>query len=392
MKKIVNYISVVLFMLLLTTPLVLTFFSRAVLNRNIDVAMNGNFDNYFFPEIRPAAFLDGSFQNEFQEWWSNEFSGKNFLTKNYNQIQYSVFHHLGENSGIEVGKDNVLFEKIYIDEYLKRGDAFDYSLQDNIDNMQNFVSELSELNDKLNERGIALLVYTAPVKSDCLNDYFPALTGEERTEQERGIDVFREMIAKRPQIAYLDGQKYIEENLEKSIPVFYKTGSHWSRPAEQLVTLEIWNRLRDLTGLSVKQLEIGRLEKSDKPYWRDSDIFDLMNVWYGDKDEVYYQYEMLTMDSGDFAEPKILLQGDSFAVGFGKEFYDRELGTDLTYINYDYYYTQNNGGANPINGFDDIDFEALLDGLDIVIVETTNCNIRSYSSGFVAYLNDYLDK
>lgn len=391
MKKGINIIGVCLFFVLLLCPFVLTLISRGVVHKAIDVERYGYLEEYTFPEISMTNYLNGKFQEDFQKWWENNFSGRNFLTRTYNQIRYNAFGQGNENSGVEVGKEHVLFETAYIKEYLKMGDEYNYSLDDNRKSMENFVFELAQLDGKLKERGIDLVVYTTPAKADYCSEFFSKKYDGINNEGKRGIELFRELMAKQPQIMYLDGQKYIDEHLDSDIPVFYKTGSHWSRPAEQLITVELWNRIEEKNGLN-NAISLTELKSSAKPYWRDADICDLLNLWKEDMDESYYEYTMDTSKMNHDESLSILLQGDSYGIGFCKDYYDNKLGDDLTYINYNLYYTQKNGDNIPISGFEDMDFDAMLKDLDVIIIQTTNYRIRAYSDGFVSYLNAYLDE
>lgn len=86
--------------------------------------------------------------------------------------------------------------------------------------------------------------------------------------------------------------------------------------------------------------------------------------------------------------PRMILQADSFASFFQTYDYDQE---GMTYIFYDdslwspeeYY---------PLN--DDIrtvDLGKYLDKSDFVVIEVNEALLYQYSSGFVHYLNEYLD-
>lgn len=380
-------VFIIIFYIFITLPIIFHIIS-VILDTDIDVKLVDNSGiKYEKPLFNGKKFFNGSFQLEYENWWNNNFMLHGFMTKTYNQIRYDVFS-LSERI---IGKNHNIFEESYINEYLGLDGNADYNIEENRQMMDLYLSNLEELNDKLNSIGKKLMVYTTPSKCDYMSDDIPYkyhLKANSNTL--RAIDYFNSNI-KDTSICYIDSVKTIEES-NITTPIFYHSGIHWSRPAEQIVTNEILNQLSVLLNKEIKRVELSDLEMQTTPYWRDSDVLDLTNIW-NKPEEIYYQFKEEMVLPLNYKPFNILLQGGSFASGLRKSLIDNNIVNDIQYINYANAIFDKKDNITLISNqdWDKIDLSYLLDKTDVIIIEINEEYLRYYSNNFTNYLNDFLD-
>ena len=149
-------VFIIIFYIFITLPIIFHIIS-VILDTDIDVKLVDNSGiKYEKPLFNGEKFFNGNFQIEYENWWNNNFALHGFMTKTYNQIRYDVFS-LSERI---IGKNHNIFEESYINEYLGLDRNADYNIEENRQTMDLYLSNLEELNDKLNSIGKKLMVYT----------------------------------------------------------------------------------------------------------------------------------------------------------------------------------------------------------------------------------------
>lgn len=131
---------------------------------------------------------------------------------------------------------------------------------------------------------------------------------------------------------------------------------------------------------------------SETPFSRDSDVFDLLNVWNSYGEELFYEHESEMEFPELYDDMRILLQGGSFALGLREDTLKYYPDTVLNYVNYCTYFIDNEGGFYWLNdSWEELDLRECLDETDCVVIELNEARVHKYSNGFVDYLNDVLD-
>lgn len=373
---------VFLFILILYCPTILQGIG-SLWKVKTDVTLLGFTDSAVKPELSAASYWEGTFQNDYSVWYENQLPLRGVYTKTYNTLRFMIFH-LGNRP---IGKDDFIFETSYLNAELAIG-GYDYSIAENIDNMKDMVEHMSSVNEKLDESGKKLYVYIAPSKANIYPDNMPMeyvrLSQEDAV---RAVDLFRELISQTSVPFYICSD--MKEDLE--YPAFYSTGIHWSRTYEQLATQHIINDLSGITKRNYRNIVITGVENSKMPFWRDTDVYDLLNVWtYPSID--YYQYSVMAQTGTDYEPLKMILFGDSFADGLQRDIYDNLQEDKIYLINRNNTVIDVDGNYILINqDWNNIDWKAYLDDSDVVVVEMTEPEIVNYTYGFIKYLDSYLD-
>lgn len=359
-----------LLLLLLFAPILFSALSF-VTHKRLDVALRGEFQTVTLPELTMDGLKSGSWQRGVENWWNETFAPRGVFIKTNNQIRYSLFHE----SNRVVGKNRSLFEPLYIQAELALLPELDASVPETRERLEAYLEKLNTLGALLEEKGKKLIVYTSANKAAFQRDQIPdSFTVQQREGAESLISHLRTMQdAGQPCFPYLDTGRLLSANME--YPVFYKTGIHWSRTAEQLVSQRLMEMVEDVLGRKVPQISLGEAVSSREPFWRDGDLYDLLNVWLGARDSEYYEYRQSKVNDTDFQDVNILLIGGSFAMGLERSVAELKLG-NTDYINYaygsGYRYLRRNWDDNSIvllKTIEALDFQKLLDRNEIVVIE-----------------------
>ena len=384
------------FLVIIFAPLCVNVMSKCI-DKRIDTQLSGNFATNTKVELSAQTFLDGSFQKYFETKWDDTFGLHGVVIKTYNQLRYSLF---GEGTRI-IGKDGSVFEPLYIYTQLGYPEEYSCDSEDNKRLIEQYVERLNAISKKLEACGKHLIVYTTPSKADFDYDAIPArfFVGRDDTAAVSPVEYFRTLRDQGTfQFAYLDSTEAIRAQ-DPDYPVFYKTGIHWSRPAEQFVSQQLTKILQEQMGEKTVQLQLGELQSSESPYWRDADVYELLNIWKGKKDATYYEYATSTTQQ-DGKRLNVLLMGGSFAMGFERDLVELGISQTVQYLNYDYGIgvrflrtNQNDNDVTMFTSMQDLRLQTLLDGSDVVLIECNESVLlqRSAQDIFVEYLETFLD-
>lgn len=370
------------FLCIIFLPIFLNI-SSPLFHKQFDVTLNGYFDSYEKPALDVATYVNGEFQKKFESWLNSSIIPKNRFIKLYNQLQYSLFN---QPSNRILGKNHDVFEESYIVSELCMN-GVNYALPEKDAEMQAYVDKLESISRKLSAFGKSLVVYTTPSKAHYHRENIPDKYLLQAVSGKRGIDAFREKVA-RTDVPFLDTNLVAEKI---AYPVFYKTGIHWSRPVEQATSVELIDLMNNVRGANFRELLLGEIKEQSSPFWKDTDVFDLLNLYLPAEECTYYEYETNRTYPSEFDKLRVLLQGGSFSSGLQHDYFEAYAGDEVHAIFYDESIEYDGGYIRPLDGWDELDLQPLLDQTDIVLIELNEAVVSAYSSGFVEYLDNFLD-
>lgn len=373
---------VIAFLIIIYLPLFLAVCSW-VFERTLDIPLSGYTDEIEPVEFTLQNFCTGDFQNKYVKWLDANIKPRGVMIHCYNTLRYNLFRQ-GVNPIAENGD---VLENMYLYEKYCIGSDWDYSIPNNKSNMDVYVAELTEIQRKLLKHGKYLFVYTAPSKADWDYENISKKYINMRDDNSvRTYDYFKSTIEK-TNIPYIDCDE-IYSSLD--YPAFYSTGIHWSRTFEQKASAQIVEKLSELTGKKYRKILLGDVQKSETPFWRDSDVFNNLNIW-NKRNETYYEYTAVR-DEDDFDKMRILMYGDSFGQGLLKDITDRYPYEDVFFVGYNQFIQSQNAELIVLNqDWNNMDFAYYLDRSDVVVIEMVKPCIGQYSLGFTKALNTALD-
>lgn len=378
-----KYTVIALFLTVLALPTVLGALS-SITGKSLDTGLKGYFDRHDKPEFSGGSFRDSSFQTEYGDWFGSNYKPRGIYIKTYNTLRFNLF---GKAHNI-IGKDDYIFEFDYVSSELSLEPKNDFSLPENREKMEDYVYKLQRIQEELEKKDKKLLFYISTSKADLYHDYIPENYLIRKPEGSvRGVDYLMECLSG------TDVNWFWTVPMAEDLPCesFYATGIHWSRPFEQKVDIEILKRIRELTGKNMKTWELTDLQTSNEPYFRDTDVFDMMNLWNDPFTDTFYQYDTVNVEPEDSEDVKILMQGGSFAIGFREDLWTQYPGYSLDYINYCEYYVDKDRNVTRLgDDWNNLPLGDLVENADILVIEVNEAVISRYSNGYVDALYEYL--
>ncbi len=373
---------IVLFLTVLYLPFVLGLVSKAG-TWACDVPLKGFTDTAKKPEFSASSFLKGDFQRDFTKWYEASFKPRGVITKTYATIRYHCFN-LG-NRFIGYNKD--IYDMGYINAEWCINGAADYSEEEHQKNMQNYVEKLKILQDKLARFGKHLYVYIAPSKANFYPENIPQKYKAIADKNAVPSTVYFSQLIAETDIPHLICR---DQKDTLQYPAFYTTGVHWSRTFEQEMSARIIRELSEITGKNYRNIMLEEVKQSSIPFWRDSDVYDLLNIW-GELQGDFYEYTVNRECAEDYDKIRVLVHGDSFGMGIRKDILDLYPYEAFWYINRAQYIQYNYDTSAKIDSWDTFDITNCLNDIDVVVLETTESEVVQYAYGFVDYLIEFLD-
>lgn len=374
---------IVIVLSIIYTPILLFGISH-ITSFSCDVELNGYTDSVEKPQFKIENFLNGEFQEKCATWIEQKIKPRGLLVKTYSSIRYNIFN-LG-NKPIGYNKD--IFEWKYIASELCIDGEKNLKNKENQEEMKSYIYQLESVQKKLEKYDKKLYIYIAPSKADFeYNDILNKYKKIQDQEIIKPVDFFEQEI-RHTDLKY-KVCKDEKDNLE--YPAFYTTGIHWSRTFEQTISQQIVDELSKITGKNYRKIILGNVVESDKPYWRDADVYDLLNVWNNIKNTKYYEFEEEREEKESYDKMKILIQGDSFGQGLIHDISMIYPYEDIYFISRNNYLLDKDENQIILTGWDSFDISSYLDQVDTVVIEMTEAELTNYSSGFVDYLDKFLD-
>lgn len=383
LKKIIHFpYTTALFILIIFSPFILT----AITNFT-GIDFNGQLSGYFDeppPKIgfSPKTYVNREYQKNFEKRFNADINLRDRYIRLYNQIQFTFFR-LTPNRII--GENTDLFEFSYIDAECGISRKNDFSIPENFKKLENYVNHLQSIQNKLDKIGKYLIFYTTPSKATYNYKNIPLKYRLKKKPNYKEPYFYLKKLITSRDINYIDSRDYSSTD---SLPNFYTTGIHWARPLEQRISQAIVEKMRKQSNKKLPRIILKEIKTSENPYKRDADLFKIANI-ISKPHGKYYEYKAEIKTEHDFDEPKFLIQGGSFSEGFYKfDYFAHSKGS------YKFFYDQifrEKDSEQPIQSWEKINFTAIFNSIDFIIIELNEASISSYSSGFVKFLDSFLD-
>lgn len=380
----IKKIFVIFFVLVVFLPILLMPIQKLFLI-NIDVELNGYTDSVDKQDLTFESFVSGEYQSAASKCLDAQMPMHGVFTKTYNTVRYNLF----KEANSLVGKDYFIFgNEKYIFTELNIGSDKDFSSEENLQKIDEFVGHLSSAQEKLKKVGKDLYIYIIPSKAHVFPENMPAKYYLLANKDKPYIgDVFRNRIES-TDIKTLFCEDFIDE---MEYATYYPSGTHWSRTFEQSASQRVVKDLAEVTGKSYRNIAFNGVEESNTPFWRDADVWDLANIW-NRIDGTFYQYNVVPAEYDCYDKMRILIYGDSFVHGLRKDILEMFPEDEIYYINYDNYIMDSDENLTVLDhDWSNLDFQYYLDNTDAVVVEMVDSMIPDFTCGFVNALDAALD-
>lgn len=325
--------------------------------------------------LEVADWFRGNFQSGKNAYLNDAFGFRPDLIRVNNELDFLLYKKLKTN-GVVVGKDNVLYEKSYIEEYCGKNPQ-------DIPVISERMMKLKAIQDTLQRLGKTLLLMYAPSKAYFYPEDFPASMRCSGSLNNNYHNYLR--LGDSLHINQLDCNGWFLKikNRFKGMLVS-KGGIHWTYygalvAADSMVTVieqQRHIRMPHFTWDSI-QYEPGHLQEQD--------IMEALNLLKPPVKELY-AHPVVKQDTGQTRiKPHIIFLGDSFLWTFAYTNVMSGCSTDWEF----WYYFNEVWNQNTIAGKEDVKhisgydwFNSLLQH-DCIVLLYTAPNLTGLSSGFI---------
>lgn len=332
----------------------------------------GSYDDAVKPELNKNSWFSGSYQEQIQKYIDQNIGFQSFMIRLYNQLYYSVFNQARAN-GVLIGKENFLYEKVYIDALL----GTDFIGEEKIGQR---VERIELLSDSLKKKGIPLLVVLAPGKGTFFPDHIPGKY-QAKNKSTTNYEVFKKELDN-SDVLHLDFQEwFLNMKDDAAHPLFPKNGIHWSQYGEYLALDSLLAFLQGQHNGYTPGIDLKNIETDKKARGRDTDIELAMNLLYKNSDfEMAYPQYNFTQSSPDDSI-RILTVADSYFNYLFKEVMNKNKAFNGSQF---WYYNQQvfSGKSNGETYVKDLNITREVLKSDIVILLSTDANLYRFPFGF----------
>ena len=333
--------------------------------------LNGGIVAVEKPRFTKVSWLNLSYQQQYEKWFNENFSFRAYYVRIYNQFYYSLFH-IPKARDVLFGKDNYLFEKNYIDEYLGRN----FKGDDKIDRQIKLAKILS---DTLTKRKIALMIIFAPGKATFYPEYLP----EEYSNIPKKKSNYQSYIEKcnKYHLNYLDFNSYFLSLKNKTkYPLYSNCGIHWTNYGVTLAIDSMIRYIEKLKNIHLPQMKINGIEVSSKPRFTDYDLADGLNLIFKIPHPDYAYPKVEFVSDKNSVKPKVLVIADSYYWNIFGPGYSSNLFTSGGFWYYNEIAYFNINQSIPVSSFDK---KKEIEKQDLIILMSTDANLHKFSWGFI---------
>jgi hypothetical protein len=361
LDKIKSVVWVLVFAAVLTAPLFLLFITGEAPHD-----FDGEKD-YPRPAFSIGGFFNGTFQTDFENWFSTKYPLRPQIVELYNTLeaQRDEDGYRG-TANVVVGDEGYLYENGYINEYY--GYAAKY--RDVTDEwLKQKSAELLAIQRALNGRGVAFTVVFTPSKASALPPFIPGCYTERYAAE--AVPGYVRPYERLKNFIEADGVNYVDSASVYAglglTDTFPKTSTHWSKSAALETTRALLQEYQRQTGTEIRTLDYDKLLSGTEPPGfgnSETDIFGIVYAGRGGelanavRDDLYYWPDVYVSGAELPGIGGVLIQGGSFADDVAYYLENYKIADAVMGIRY-----------NNNNDMASLDFEAALDGVDFVIIE-----------------------
>lgn len=338
-----------------------------------EAPLKGAFEEKEAVEWSKEGWLTGTYQEATGEYLRQQFGGSTWAVRWHNQYLYSLLG-MATNTNLVLGKDNYIFEKVYLDEI----EGKNYSGQEYL---QTIAEQLAFIQQQMAQKGQLLITVLAPNKARYYPDYLPE--GVEIEEDTTNYHILKQKLANH-QVNVLDVEAWFMEARDTTTyPLFPPYGTHWSVYGVALFVDSLLGYIEDKTNRPTAELVWDSLWTSSRLQDPDNDLEELLNVaFYLPATPMPYYKAHFRMNEQTF-KPRLLAIGDSFWGTYGFRYH---LSRDcFNQPEYWYYYKTRFPGGEPRTEAD----RALFDQQEVIVIEVTTANIPHFGWGALDGLRNH---
>lgn len=304
----------VILLLLISWPMLLAFWKYTKREKGAeveDVTYNKpNLTGLVISDEKPKFswenWLNGSYQEESEDYNNDHWSLKEKMVRLNNQFYYNAFNQIRVNSFV-IGKEDYVFSEGYI--FSAFGD--DLVAEEKVSAL---MQKAKVLQDTLKRKGIDLLFVFAPGKGAYCKEFVEDKYVHPVKNTNHSLFASH---SKKYGVNVLDLYDWFEKLKPKSPhPLFPKFGHHWSFYGECLAVDTIIKHIEKLHGKDLPAITWNKIDVVDSARSRDADVLNSMNLWKNPEQNMKLAYpEVLFETDSSKNTTRVLTISDSYWYG-----------------------------------------------------------------------------
>lgn len=314
------------------------------------------------------------------------FPGKSILVKTRNQILYSLFD-ISPNISVTKVDDTLLavepLNYYYHGEHALNNEAAD-----------DLIYKFKDFKNYCDENGKRMLIIITPDKPRYYTGPLPFADDVINAYQENlGLlpyEIFKYKLSK-TDIKYFDTIDIIEKNKDElvdgEVPLFYKSGHHWSTFKGNMIGLKLREYLVNEFDLTLPKITI-KASPSEVPVYPDADLYGILNL-YGKPNEKFYS-TVLNYHDYYVTDQNFTISGGSFLGELLIPNYLAGYNNEIVHIENKVFFCDNYKKQVSFESYDELndkyDLLAKVKNTDIFIFEINELNIYNATFGFLDYM------
>lgn len=324
------------------------------------------------PVLNTENWFSGKYQEEQDQYIAEHTGFRPGWVRLYNQWNYNLFSKTN-TSGVVVGKNNYLYEEIYINAYYGNDFLGDQRIK-------KITGQWKLLQDTLERKGIDLVVIFAPGKASFYPEHIPDKYKKVRNGK-TNYEVFKKEFVNQD-VSYIDMHSWYE-SMKKTAkyPLFSQTGIHWTAYGQFFVVDSLCKFVSERCKTEIPYFILDEIELSDKPRLEDNDISTGMNllVELPEKKLAYPKFHPNRPQRKE--DPKVLFIADSFYWPL----YNSNVSNFLFNKGEFWYYNEQiyPDSFSKDTRVKNQDLNKRLEGHKMVFLLMTDSNLASFSFGFL---------
>lgn len=258
------------------------------------------------PKFNTTDWLNGSYQEEMEDYNNDHWAFKEISVRLNNQFYYQAFNQIRVNNFVS-GKDHYVFSEDYIfsvfgDDLLKE------------EKVVSLLKKAKVIQDTLKKKGIDLLLVYAPGKGMGCKEFIEDKYAHPVKNTNHKLFVSN---SRRLGVNYLDLYSYFDKLKPASpYPLFPKFGHHWSYYGECLAVDTIIAHIEKLHHCDLPDISWEQIDVVDTARSRDADVLKSMNLFSNPEQNMKLAYpEVLFEDDSLKIPTRVLTVSDSYWYG-----------------------------------------------------------------------------
>lgn len=345
-------------------------------------AVDGVENRAEFPQVTVSTLVSGQAQTDFERFVQQRLLGKPFMVRLRNEITFSMLGTVS-NINYSMNRDRNLFSWENVSYYLQ------YFAPVSEDGAAELTGKLEQLESLLEEHGKELYIFITPCKVRYTEDELPWVDKVMAPERQDGNYERLTAALKNSDLEYFDSIAYMAEHgseFDSRVPLFYRTGLHWSVYVGNVVGAAFGDFLEEKSGYNLPELEI-TAQPCAEPVYPDADSFEVFNLLQEPYDD-YYEPVIRVADASTDA-PGVLCRGGSFmgqsvAALIRNHYFGKNVSMENRQL-----FTDEFANVQGFDSYDQLDLKEYFKDIDMVVLEVNETAVSEMSFGFIDYVLEH---